>query len=228
MIGAVNEIDANLSHHNVPIYTDANCYLLGIIPTTTFSELIEGNLIPKNTIVKLWINDSTTYGIEMREEITSKFKQDVYGYCTIDCIGDEKRISLKAYDNHECFTKLYTDINNIGWASEWNKTSGTLPKHKSLGNGKANAVIALDSTWENYTIYLVSVAGTGGCPWSYAIFTRGGKCAVSQFYSDQYNFCLSGVIADGVFTPDSNWSKYILAGSEMELSNLRVYVHGLA
>lgn len=176
----------------------------------------------------MWINDSTTYGKEIREEITEKFQQDVYGYCAIEHIGEEIRISLKAYDNHEEFSKLYTLINDIGWSAQgWIKTHGRMPKHVSLGNGTAAETITLADTWSNYTLYLISVAGIDGSPWTYGIFSRGAKCAVSNFYSTSYYYCLSGVLQNGTFTPDSSWSKYVHVGNNMDLSNLQVYIHGL-
>ena len=212
----------------MPIYTDANCNLLGITYQTSFTEMIESEMIPSNSIVKLWINDNPLYGQEIRTQIQSKFQQNVFGYCTIEHIGQEYRISIKAYDNYEEFENLYTNINDTGWSSSgWIKVNGRMPKHVSLGNGTAASPITLASTWSNYTLYLISVSGSQGHPWTYGIFSRGAKCSISNFYSTQYSYCLSGVIQDGKFTPDPNWSKYIHVGNSMELSNLNVYIHGL-
>lgn len=102
-----------------------------------------------------------------------------------------------------------------------------VPSLIELANGNAGSDITLNPFWDISVLYIVAISGEGSEPWAYGIFTRGSKCSVRNFYSNNYYYTLAGTIKDMKLIIDTSWSKYVSNGENKELSKLKVWVYGL-
>lgn len=128
------------------------------------------------------------------------------------CIGKIKALVAKVTSLNENVTSL-----NSKYVS-----------YKKLANGTADNPLTLDESWSEYNIFLISAEpSSGGFPWTYAIATKGAKCALTYFYSTSYYYSLSATISDGIVTFDNNWFKSLSKDREIGLENMNVYVHGI-
>ena len=124
----ISELNNNLQHYDVPIYTDANNAMLGLTDDTTLNELVEGGIVPVNSIVKTWVNGNSAYGREIREVLNTLFHKDIYGVLTIERIGQERHLTIKSYDTLDTYSTTYTEVNGRGWYGAWLQTCGK-PTH---------------------------------------------------------------------------------------------------
>ncbi len=94
---------------------------LGVKPTDDLVAIV-GKLQDFNSELVLWINDDTTYGRKVREEIKTTFNTEYYGYLTIRRTLDGKSVHFTAvqYDSPSMYIKIYTTVNSEKW-SEWKK-----------------------------------------------------------------------------------------------------------
>lgn len=105
-------------------YTDDNKSLLGINDSTTLNQLIDDGLVPQNSICRLWINDNSTYGSEVRSALNALFHKSIYGYLTITRNQNTRHLRIQAYDTLDTYETTYTEINDAGWYRTWLQTAG--------------------------------------------------------------------------------------------------------
>lgn len=105
-------------------YTDDNKSLLGITNSTILNQLIDDGLVPKNSVCRLWINDNSIYGQEIRTTLNSLFHKSIFGYLIITRSQDERHLRIKAYDTLDTYETTYTETNNRGWYGTWLQTGG--------------------------------------------------------------------------------------------------------
>lgn len=94
---------------------------LGINQNTTLNKIVVNGLLPPGGTIEVWINDETTYGREIRAEI-SKLGTNFFGYCYITRVVDGQTFFLQcySYDNFSIFRCTYSNVNSVGWG-DWKK-----------------------------------------------------------------------------------------------------------
>lgn len=96
---------------------------IGITNTTSLNQIIEGGKLPAGSLLEFWINNNTTYGSEISEAIQHVSGNVFYGYCfiyrTLD--GRTRFIKCIRYNDWSAYVNLYTEINSVGWMSNWKK-----------------------------------------------------------------------------------------------------------
>ena len=95
-------LNSNKNNFAIKTYTSSsNINLLGITNTTTLNQLIEGGLIPENSIVVLWINESTAYGREVQEAIKALCGNTHYGFLRIERYSNTRYLTFRTYNSNE-------------------------------------------------------------------------------------------------------------------------------
>lgn len=96
---------------------------IGITNTTSLNQIIEGGKLPAGSLLEFWINNNTTYGSEISEAIQHVSGNVFYGYCFIYRTLDGKTRFIKCirYNDWSAYVNLYTEINSVGWMSNWKK-----------------------------------------------------------------------------------------------------------
>lgn len=92
---------------------------LGIELTDDLVAIIS-KLQDYNSELVLWINNDTTYGQKVREELKTTFNAEFYGYLTIRRMVDGKSVQFTAvhFDGLRAYMKMYTTVNGEKWG-EW-------------------------------------------------------------------------------------------------------------
>lgn len=94
---------------------------LNLKSTTKLNEIIEGGLLPQNSLLEFWVNDDTEYKREIRKAINTVFSTDFYGFCFIYRSSDGTTRLLKCigFDSFKTYVTTYTEVNSVGWMDSW-------------------------------------------------------------------------------------------------------------
>ena len=84
--------------------------------------------MPENSVALFWVNDSSTFGSEIRGQI----KENVYGYLFVvrpnyEGDGGVRTVYfiLVSYTLTGIYLRSHTNINNTGWSPYWKKITMT-------------------------------------------------------------------------------------------------------
>ena len=150
-MGYLDGVDSNLKDFMTNHYLNSvEASDIGLTSTDDLDDIV--SKIPDNTTVKLWINDNTTYGSQVRDEIGINVYGYLYVYST-DSATSVVHFILFSYQGNGVYFKTYTGVNDYGWSSSWiNLSQPTLTSSRALisnSSGKV-AVSAVTSTELGY------------------------------------------------------------------------------
>ena len=94
---------------------------LGITDTDNLDDII--SKLPNSCTLRLWVNDSTTYGSQVRNEIGT----NVYGHMFLHKTYDTETIYILffSYQGDKIYFKTYSSVNDYGWSSYWRSVNLT-------------------------------------------------------------------------------------------------------
>ena len=95
---------------------------LGITDNDDLDDLI--SKLPKSCTTRLWVNDSTTYGSQVRDEIGVNIYGHMFLHKTYDT--DTVYILLFSYQGDRIYFRTYTTVNDYGWSSNWRSINLTV------------------------------------------------------------------------------------------------------
>lgn len=92
--------------------------LPGLTESSSLSDICEGGLLPSNSEVVLWINDSTRYGQEFRLN-AGKY----IGWLLIQRFGETRYLTFRAFNQPIILINTQSDVNSVGWLDYWYKVN---------------------------------------------------------------------------------------------------------